>query len=1609
MGQPTTKQQNEKSAEARAPKREIEPVVQLEGTPDADLILDNLQAAAGAGAAPPPPNALFRKLNGAQRVSYVQRLARKRGNGHVQRLLSPEPTLTQINGPVNGRIQRRTNDAAEEEVEITPEQKAAAKAAAAKAAAEAAATKTTGEQQQAASQQEAQTEQAEGVAPQQEVKQSLAEGPVSDAPLKAQEQGAQETQAVGEIQNETKKEQAAATTAAVEQKEKPTPSSQKKAPAPAAETEEEAPAGGGLEGATAAAQQAVAEAYTAADSAAHQSPASPAQDPAHQSAIGDSQAVSQTQQVHPEPETSAAEAQVAAVQPPTEVAGLAQGAQVTEMEQAPAPGFNAAAFKAALMAKIAAATPQTAAQADDFKQSGKLDGVRGAVAGTVSEQKETSQEPLDEKRQAAPDTGAVEPKETVPLQTNEPGPPPGKIGAEGAAPKKKGVGEAEAPVQGGAGALDQQMAEANLTEEQLEQSNEPEFMTALGEKKSAQEAAVTSLPAYRADEESQLASAEAEAAATAEQKLKEMHSGRTAAMSQVDGEQEKTKSADEQKRAEIAGQINQIYAATQSKVNGILQPLDGQVTALFDQGAAEAKTAFENYVTARMNAYKEERYGGWLGWARWAKDKLLSMPSEVNAFYVQGRQLYIDKMTAVIDHIAALISTTLAEAQAAVAEGKQEIQDYIASLPEDLQEIGREAGAAVADKFAELEQSIQDKQGELVDTLAQKYQENLQQIDARIEELKEANKGLVNKALDAVGGVIETVIQLKNLLLEVLASAAAVVEAILQDPIGFLGNLIDAVKMGLNNFIGNLEAHLKQGLMDWLMGAAAEAGIELPEQFDLPGIFSLVMQVLGLSSDYILGKLSDTLGIDIMGVIGQVQELVGVYQEGGMAGLAKYGLEHIIGEEHMGQLMQVLDIVQAVREGGLGALWNLLSEYLTDLKETVMSQITEFIAEKVIKAGVTWLISLFNPAGAFIRACMAIVDLVKFFIENGAKIASLVQSILGSVMSIATGNLTAAAKAIEEALAKAIPITISFLASLLGLGNISGKVKEIITAIRGKVDAALNKILQSKPVQMAAGVIKKIIAKIKAGATAVKDKAIDMGRQAKEKWDNRGGRQEDEEQARREKEARQQEQEDGIPDLTEFAEEDDSLDDVYERRGARAFLKHNCGDSWDVARNHHLKGRLSEGNMLDLVRFREDEVGIGLNKTQGGENNGFLKAVINMTEKHVSQKLAKTAQRYSKQYKVDLQLKPKRVVFYNFGSRSATSDIDYTIDGDGADYAVREFNELFRATYGKESGIMFDANAYARNVTASEQEGAVDEKEGMSLTDREGVIHYDDSKINGYVALMKNMSGDEWRDYCRQATQGLSPDMANQMEAMFREAENRYVRYLRDVLQKMGVERQSLDNDWERLQAIQAEQQKQYGGRNQELRAQNDLYQQKLAQIAAMRLELSGLTATLEALNAPTGDETAADLEKKISRLKTNIRVKINESLLFANESYVTKGGITDVVVAGQSGGVSDNTRQEDFDAFNDSFSHLLHHLHILETPTSLEMAKPDKYLKRIGKLLEKHFSQEAAVANNLAATAAALAKKKNTGVFYDAGEAAALKEKALALNSAVARKFHQG
>jgi hypothetical protein len=232
-------------------------------------------------------------------------------------------------------------------------------------------------------------------------------------------------------------------------------------------------------------EEAPAEGAAAAPAgAAEQAPASPDEDPAFQGVIRRVRAVAERQGHNTPAQRRAAEAQAAAAGPPNEVASQAAAAQVDRMDaQEPQP-FDRASFKAALLAKIAEITPQNLEQADEFKDRGAAAAIKSEVTANVEQGKEQAQGPIQQTTAEAPDPSVGQPKPVTPLPPIEAGPPPPDVAAAGAAPKPKT--DAEVSLDEGSRSIDDRMSEANVTEEQLANANEPAFSDALTARRDAQ-------------------------------------------------------------------------------------------------------------------------------------------------------------------------------------------------------------------------------------------------------------------------------------------------------------------------------------------------------------------------------------------------------------------------------------------------------------------------------------------------------------------------------------------------------------------------------------------------------------------------------------------------------------------------------------------------------------------------------------------------------------------------------------------------------------------------------------------------------------------------------------------------------------------------------------------------------------------------------------------------------------------------------------------------------------------------------------------------------------------------------------------------------------------
>jgi hypothetical protein len=714
----------------------------------------------------------------------------------------------------------------------------------------------------------------------------------------------------------------------------------------------------------------------------------------------------------------AGDAQSAAKGPANETMSKAKDKQSDAMDQQEPGAFDQEHFKAALRAKIDSLKMDTLKDADEFKKNDGAAAVKGDMAESVNSEKTAAAGGVTDKVKEQPDAGKEQPKEVGPEPVVSPGVATTPVSGAAAAPKP--VQDADISLQKGSQDLDHQMTDAKVTDKQLTKANEPGFTQAVQSKNVAQKDSVDQPVQFRKTEKGLVGQAQTAAAGTAHAHLGSMVAGRNKHMGGVLEKQNATKAKDEENRKKVSDTINQKFDAAKKEVEDILAKLDTDAKKNFDDGIAEATRQFEDFVDKGVEAFKDDRYSGVTGKARWGWDLLAGLPDDVNKIYVKGKALYVSIMDGVIDRVAKIVADGLNAAKKRINAGKQEIKTYVDSLPKDLQKLGQDAAKEMNSKFTELENSVNDKEGELVDALAQKYKAGMEAVDKRIDEMKEANKGLIDKAKAFISDVINTILALKNMLLNVLARAASAIGLIIEDPIGFLGNLVAGVKKGIKNFLSNILSHLKEGLLGWLFGAIAEAGIEIPKSFDLKGILSLILQVLGMTYKNIRARAVNLLGEKVVGI-----------------------------------MEKVADIFLVIKNEGIGGLWRFIVEQVTKLKDTVMDSIKDFVITKIITAGITWLISLLNPASAFIKACKMIYDVVMFFVERGKQIISLVNAVIDSVTAIAKGAIDVAANAVEAALAKALPVAISFLASLLGLDGISEKIKNIIA----KIQEPINKVI----------------------------------------------------------------------------------------------------------------------------------------------------------------------------------------------------------------------------------------------------------------------------------------------------------------------------------------------------------------------------------------------------------------------------------------------------------------------------------------------------------------------------------------------------------------------
>ena len=571
--------------------------------------------------------------------------------------------------------------------------------------------------------------------------------------------------------------------------------------------------------------------------------------------------------------------------------------------------------------------------------------------------------------------------------------------------------------------LDDTMEENNLTETQLANSNEPTFIEALDSKTKAQTEAKQAPLTYRIEENSRLITAKKDAAVSGKQGLSAMFKSRSDNFEKVHSRQTSTQAKNIKKKREINKKFETIYNLTKKAVTIRLDKITTDVDKFFEENGkiGKAKKIFENNV--------EDKLDDIYGWST-IDDKIISFvvgrdinADDIDQVFISEKKLFIKTLNTTFDEIATLIATGLNNAMTLINAGQVLTELFYKSLSKDEQKLADDSLEIFNDRYKSLKETVTAKEKELAQSLAKKYKENIDGLKETFDSIKKkVSAGWIEGAINAIKGVIATIKKLRDLVSSLLSEIKAYLPVIMNDPIAFVKQLFRGIGAGIELFKENIKKHVLGGFVKWLTGSMGSMSINIPDDlFSLKGIFSLVMQILGLGWDYLRKK------------------------------AVKF-----FGEPIVKAMESSVKIFKILRSKGIAGIWEYLKEQFNDLKKTIIDEIQSMLITQVLIAGVKWLVSLLIPGAGFIKAIMAIKDLIVFFIESAIM---LIPALISSIKALASGAVKGVAKAIEKGLGLLIVLVINLFAKLIGLGGLAKKVMKIIKRIRNRIDKAIDKLI----------------------------------------------------------------------------------------------------------------------------------------------------------------------------------------------------------------------------------------------------------------------------------------------------------------------------------------------------------------------------------------------------------------------------------------------------------------------------------------------------------------------------------------------------------------------
>ena len=536
--------------------------------------------------------------------------------------------------------------------------------------------------------------------------------------------------------------------------------------------------------------------------------------------------------------------------------------------------------------------------------------------------------------------------------------------------------------------------------------------------------------------------------------LQSMREARRTTVTENSNQRDQMIQSEEDQRTQVGQQANQIYADAQQRVDELMAELPTMAMERWEAGVAILSTRFKQSL-AKVDAWIEERHSGVGGFFNELGDAIFGLPDWITDEYDRAEQAFGDGVCNLLTEISTEVDSVVKTCEAIIANARQQIRQLFASLPENLQGWAQEQQAQFDNKLNALNQQVQTTRKTFTQELTQKAAGAVQEMREEVHALREKAKGLIGRIQASIEAFIEDPARfIINGLLEIVGIAKAAfwgvvnrigdsIDAIAAAPLTFANNLVNALGTGFQLFFDNIPTHLLDGMFSWLFSRLSDVGVEAPRDFSLKSLVTFFMQVMGFTWDRI-----------------------------------KRLLAKRVGEENVEMVEKAWSLMSELIEMGPEGIFSLVEETLDpqNILDVILETAIEFIVETLIKQVAMRLLGLLNPAGAVLQAIEVIYKVLSWLFENAARIFGLIETVVGGIADIINGNIGGMAKAIEESLARLLPIVIDFLADFLGLGNLPKKVANAIENVQEFVEEAIDEALD-----FIAKKAKKLLAKIGLG------------------------------------------------------------------------------------------------------------------------------------------------------------------------------------------------------------------------------------------------------------------------------------------------------------------------------------------------------------------------------------------------------------------------------------------------------------------------------------------------------------------------------------------------